>query len=87
MNNRKNSKAITATRSGATRVPATALLAMLAGSSMSHNARAQSTEPFPAQFQLSSLLPANGGNGSNGFVLNGIDASDFSGRSVSSAGD
>ena len=31
--------------------------------------------------ELSSL------NGANGFVLNGIDASEFSGRSVSSAGD
>jgi len=36
---------------------------------------------FPAVFELSSL------NGANGFVLSGIDAFDFSGRSVSSAGD
>ncbi|BDI18126.1 hypothetical protein ANSO36C_39280 [Nostoc cf. commune SO-36] len=36
---------------------------------------------FDAQFNLSSL------NGSNGFVINGIDVSDYSGRSVSSAGD
>ena len=36
---------------------------------------------FAASFDLSSL------NGSNGFVLNGIDANDQSGRSVSSAGD
>ena len=34
-----------------------------------------------ASFDLSSL------NGSNGFVLNGIDEDDFSGGSVSSAGD
>ena len=33
------------------------------------------------RFNLSSL------DGSNGFILNGIDANDFSGRSVSSAGD
>ena len=36
---------------------------------------------FDASFDLSSL------NGSNGFVLNGIDLDDRSGRSVSSAGD
>ena len=42
---------------------------------------------FPAEFELSSLLVANGGDGSAGFVLNGIDAADRSGYSVSSAGD
>ncbi|MDZ8106820.1 MAG: Ig-like domain-containing protein [Nostoc sp. DedQUE12a] len=36
---------------------------------------------FTANFNLSSL------DGSNGFAINGIDESDFSGRSVSSAGD
>ncbi|MEO1792519.1 MAG: integrin alpha, partial [Cyanobacteria bacterium J06629_19] len=36
---------------------------------------------FPAQFNLSDL------DGSNGFALNGIDAGDRSGFSVSSAGD
>ncbi|ELR99783.1 hypothetical protein [Gloeocapsa sp. PCC 73106] len=36
---------------------------------------------FPAIFELSSL------NGANGFTLNGVAASDNSGRSVSSAGD
>ncbi len=55
---------------------ATAILATLAGT-----ACGQSTDPFPAQFELSSL------NGANGFVLNGIDAGDYSGFSVSSAGD
>ncbi|MBX9255762.1 FG-GAP repeat protein [Desmonostoc muscorum CCALA 125] len=40
-----------------------------------------SSSGFDAQFNLSSL------NGSNGFVINGIDAFDFSGSSVSSAGD
>jgi hypothetical protein len=46
-----------------------------------------SVDPFPAVFELSSLLPANGGTGAAGFVLEGIDAGDGSGRSVSSAGD
>ena len=49
------------------------------------------TEPLsmtpPASFALSSLLAANGGDGSAGFVINGIDASDRSGWSVSAAGD
>ena len=36
---------------------------------------------FAASLELSSL------NGTNGFVINGIDASDYSGYSVSSAGD
>ncbi|MBN3991121.1 MAG: FG-GAP repeat protein [Nostoc sp. NMS2] len=40
-----------------------------------------SNSGFEASFNLSSL------NGSNGFVINGIDAYDYSGRSVSSAGD
>ncbi len=34
---------------------------------------------FPAVFELASLLPAAGGDGSAGFVLNGIDARDYSG--------
>jgi len=46
-----------------------------------------SANPFPAVFELSSLLPANGGTGATGFVLNGVDVSGFSGASVSSAGD
>ena len=40
-----------------------------------------STSGFAANFALSSL------NGSNGFVLNGVNFSDTSGRSVSTAGD
>ncbi|MEH2285750.1 MAG: Ig-like domain-containing protein, partial [Nostoc sp.] len=40
-----------------------------------------SNSGFGASFNLSSL------NGSNGFVINGINADDFSGSSVSSAGD
>jgi hypothetical protein len=43
--------------------------------------------PFPAEFELSSLLTANGGNGSAGFALNGILAGDLSGIAVSGAGD
>jgi len=41
----------------------------------------------PLVFELSSLLTANGGDGTAGFVLSGNDASDFVGRYVSSAGD
>jgi hypothetical protein len=40
-----------------------------------------------AVFELSSLLPANGGDGSAGFLLQGIDTYDFAGRSVGAAGD
>ena len=50
-------------------------------------ASSQVTDPFPAEFELSSLLPINGGDGSRGFVLNGIDPVDSTGISVSSAGD
>ena len=42
---------------------------------------------FVASFELSSLLAVNGGDGSNGFIINGVGAGDFSGGSVSSAGD
>ena len=45
------------------------------------------TGGFDAEFELSSLLAVNGGDGSNGFALNGIAPDDFSGNSVSSAGD
>ncbi len=53
-----------------------AVLLVIAGSTHSVVA-----DPFPAGFDLSSL------NGANGFVCNGIDAGDYSGFSVSSAGD
>jgi hypothetical protein len=46
-----------------------------------------STLGFPAVFPLASLYPPGGGDGSRGFVLTGIDASDHSGESVSAAGD
>jgi len=42
---------------------------------------------FPAEFELESLLPAGGGDGSAGFALTGIDVADSSGESVSDAGD
>ncbi len=42
---------------------------------------------FPPSFELASLLPGAGGDGSAGFVLDGIDADDYSGCSVSAAGD
>jgi len=45
------------------------------------------TTGFPAAFELHALLPALGGDGSEGFILEGIDPEDFSGRSVSGAGD
>ena len=45
------------------------------------------TTGFPAVFNLSSLHPQEGGDGSAGFVLGGIDAGDQSGGSVSNAGD
>lgn len=62
-----------------------ALLALLAGSSVSaltSQAQAQSTDPFPAVIELSSLLPVNGGDGSVGFVVPGVDSGDWSGVSV-----
>jgi hypothetical protein len=42
---------------------------------------------FPAVFELRSLLPDSGGDGSEGFVLPGLDQCDESGMSVSGAGD
>ncbi|MBC7820333.1 MAG: FG-GAP repeat protein, partial [Planctomycetaceae bacterium] len=41
----------------------------------------------PHPFQLSTLLPANGGTGATGFALNGVAENDHSGGSVQSAGD
>jgi hypothetical protein len=42
---------------------------------------------FAPVIEMSSLLAANGGDGSAGFVLNGIDEQNFAGRSVNEAGD
>jgi hypothetical protein len=46
-----------------------------------------STQGFPAVLPLASFFPGGGGDGSQGFVLTGIDASDESGGAVSGAGD
>jgi hypothetical protein len=43
--------------------------------------------PLSAEFELASLLADAGGDGSAGFVLNGIDPGDSSGRPVGAAGD
>ncbi|MBT8138113.1 MAG: integrin alpha [Gammaproteobacteria bacterium] len=42
---------------------------------------------FPAELSLTTLLPGNGGNGSTGFVIEGINAFDESGTAIASAGD
>jgi len=42
---------------------------------------------FPASLALASLFPAKGGDGSAGFVLQGVEAGDASGLSASGAGD
>jgi hypothetical protein len=42
---------------------------------------------FPALLSLASLLPANGGDGSAGFAINGVHEYDNSGCSVQAAGD
>jgi len=45
-------------------------------------------DPSPlAQLELSSLLPNHGGDGSAGFVMSGADRYDYTGASVSTAGD
>jgi len=46
-----------------------------------------SAQLFPPAYELSSLLPSNGGDGSEGFVVHGVSAFDICGRSVASAGD
>jgi hypothetical protein len=46
-----------------------------------------SAEPFPAEFELSSLLPANGGDGSQGTVLAGHDEAFSLGASLAVVGD
>lgn len=40
-----------------------------------------------ATFELSSLLPANGGDGSQGAVVEGLDVNDFQGNAVTDIGD
>jgi hypothetical protein len=46
-----------------------------------------SQDGFPAEFELSSLDFAGGGDGSRGFVLKGARVEDHSGNAVSAAGD
>src|SRR5262249_9133342 len=41
----------------------------------------------PPEFELASLLPARGGDGSTGFVVTGINFYDLAGSSVAAAGD
>ncbi len=67
-------------------------LSLVAAGMLAH-APTNATEPsrggpvFPAEFGLTALLPSAGGDGSAGFVLQGVEASDASGVSVSAAGD
>src|SRR5262245_29786252 len=61
------------------RVAAPLLVGLIASSAIA--------APFPAEFELSSLLPENGGDGTNGFVLLGFHSSDQLGRAVAAAGD
>jgi hypothetical protein len=61
--------------------------AIVAGALALPAAGAVHSAPFPAEFELASLLPANGGDGSEGFVLEGIGDSDDTGSSVAAAGD
>ena len=69
--------------SGGIRRCAAVLLA--AGSAgVAPQAAAQS---FPAVFELRNLLPLAGGDGTEGFVLKGINAHDGSGGSASAAAD
>ncbi len=63
-------------------VPVTMLLAILAGA-----ATAQLHDPFPAVFELSQLLPENGGDGSLGFVVQGTYAQAYLAYGASSIGD
>jgi hypothetical protein len=44
-------------------------------------------EPFAPEFELADLLPANGGDGSEGFVVYGVDRADLAALPLSSAGD
>ncbi|MEO0423585.1 MAG: integrin alpha [Pseudomonadota bacterium] len=43
--------------------------------------------PFPPEFELSSLRPENGGDGSEGFIINGIDEADGLGDDITSGAD
>ncbi len=58
-----------------------------AGEAYAVYGRDGAVDPFPALFGLGSLFPSAGGDGSRGTVFRGIDARDFTGEAVSSAGD
>ena len=65
----------------------TTALSALVLAAIAGTASAQLDQPFPGVFQLSSLLPVNGGDGSLGFACDGVAAGDLSGRGLSPAGD
>ncbi|UYV13812.1 MAG: hypothetical protein NCW75_05880 [Phycisphaera sp.] len=72
--------------------PATALLvaagfALAAGRVLAQGGGDPLAEPFPDVFELSSLLPSEGGDGSLGFVLEGTHESEHVGIAVGRAGD
>jgi hypothetical protein len=46
-----------------------------------------SAQSFPSELPLASLFPAAGGDGTEGFVLTGVDQYDESGHAVRAAGD
>lgn len=60
---------------------------VLALTSLAGTVQAQLFEPFPAVFELSQLLPENGGDGSLGFVIRGATPHERLGVSVADAGD
>jgi hypothetical protein len=51
------------------------------GRSLCGQSDAMPASPFPPAFQLSSLLAANGGDGTAGFVLHGVQRNDYTGQS------
>jgi hypothetical protein len=58
-----------------------------AGSTVVMFGRNALSAPFPAELDLSTFLPAHGGDGSAGFLVNGIESSDDSGYAATAAGD
>ncbi len=61
--------------------------AALALTALASTASAQLHDPFPPIFELSQLLPENGGDGSLGFVVQGRAAREFLGHGAAHAGD
>ena len=61
---------------------------LLLGSALGSSLEAAAQDPaFLAEIELKDLLPANGGDGSHGFAINGVTNGDLSGNSVAGAGD